>query len=77
MHACMHNYAHKPQRGVLDSLELEVQVIMSLMWVMGIEVEFSAKATRFLNTEPSIQPQKVSYIFILMISWNLNRIKKC
>lgn len=46
-----HMYAlyHGDQKRVLDSSKLELQVLVSTMWVLGLETRSSGRAVSALN----------------------------
>lgn len=46
-----HMYAsyHGDQKRVLDSSKLELQVLVSTMWVLGLETRSSGRAVSSLN----------------------------
>ena len=41
---------------VSDSLELELQTVVSCMWVLGIEPGSFGRTVNLLTSEPSLQP---------------------
>lgn len=48
--------AHGGQKRVLDSLELELQMVVSCHRVLGTEPRSPGRAMSTLNPEPSLQP---------------------
>lgn len=49
--------SHGVQKRVSDPLELELWMVMSTLWMVGIEHGFSARATHVFNHWASLQPQ--------------------
>lgn len=54
MYVCTSN-AYGDQRKVLNSLELELEMIVSHQWELGTSGS-SSGGPELLNTEPSLQP---------------------
>ena len=61
--------AHRDQKRVSDSLELELQMVVShLTWVLEIESQDSGREASALNHEPSLQfPLPPILLLLLMM----------
>lgn len=57
-HVCLHTtwkpHAQKDQISVLDPLQLELQVVVTSMWMLGINPGSSERAVMLLTFEPSL-----------------------
>lgn len=47
--------AHRGQKRILDSLELELQTVKAAMWTLGSGPRLLEKQSVFLTTEPLLQ----------------------
>lgn len=59
---CVHT-CKRPGEGKSDSLELELELVVScLMWELGTKQRFSGEQQVLLTTQPSLQPLPVMFM---------------
>lgn len=53
--------AHGGQKRKADPLELNLQAVVSHLWVLGIQLRSSARASSALTAEPALPPQELIF----------------